>query len=45
MLAAPDQHLALGHARIIDTALPPQRNSNRVLLWVGLVAIPACPQA
>ena len=38
MIVAPDQHLALGDSRIIDTALPPERNGNRVLFRVVHVA-------
>ena len=34
LVAAPDQHLTLGHARIIDAALLPQRNGDRVLFQV-----------
>jgi hypothetical protein len=38
LVAAPDEQLALRDPRILDAALPPQSNGNRMLFWIGLVA-------
>ena len=38
LLATPDQHFALGYTRVIDAALPPQRNGNGVLFGIGRIA-------